>query len=83
MTYSVLLMQIGSVILNYNRNKSKLNLMEQLFQQFSNIETNFKAIYIKPNEIQNSSRKWSDVNIIIVFFTKNVNSLKKEALHLN
>ena len=76
-------MQIGSVILNYNRNKSKLNLMEQLFQQFSNIETNFKAIYIKLNEIQNSSRKWSDVNIIIVFFTKNVNSLKKEALHLN
>ena len=69
MTYSILLMQIGLVILNYNRNKSKLNLMKQLFQQFSNIEINFKAIYIKLNEIQNSSRKWSDVNIIIVFFT--------------
>ena len=70
MTYSVLLMQIGSVILKYNTNKEKYNIMEQLIQQFNNIETNFSIIYIKPNQVKNLTRKWSDVYFIVVFYTK-------------
>ena len=46
-------MQIGSVILKYNTNKEKYNIMEQLIQQFNNIETNFSIIYIKLNQIKN------------------------------
>ena len=78
----MLLMQIGSVILKYNINKENNNIMDQLIQQFNNIETNFSIIYIKPNQIKNSTRKWSDVYITIVFYTKVLFSLKKEVLLL-
>ena len=61
MTYSILLMQIGSVVLNYNKNKEQISFFDQILSQYKEISKDFSIINIKTKDIQNYNRKWHEV----------------------
>ena len=60
-------MQIGSVILQYNRNKEKPSFLIELLNQLKLIDVDFSIIYILPNQIKNTTRKWKEV---LLYLTK-------------
>ena len=64
MTYSILLMQIGAEVLNYNKNKENISLFQQITLQINDINKDFSIINIKSEEINNYNRNWNEVIFI-------------------
>ena len=54
-------MQIGSVVLNYNKNKEQISFFDQILSQYKKISKDFSIINIKTKDIQNYNRKWHEV----------------------